>query len=101
MPAVLKIIYPWVGIFFSLSLCKRAAKYVPGLFGSFRDYTFQIFLMGIFFQMAIRFVYQRFPSDMLYGILYVLSIVCGVYIPVLLSKTAMKGPKILQKCIGL
>ena len=42
---------------FSFSLCLNLAKRWPGLFSSFRDYTFQIFLMGIFFQMAIRRIF--------------------------------------------
>lgn len=101
LPEKMNFIMPWAGIFFSLSLCGNSVRYVPGLFESFRDYTFQIFLMGIFFQMAIRFIFQRFPSDTLYGIFYLSSIVCGLYIPVIISRIVMRGPKILQNCIGL
>ena len=42
------------------------------LFSSFRDYTFQIFLLGIFPQIAIRILYSKIPQNELsYWSLYI------------------------------
>ena len=92
----------FVGIFFSLTLCIFLSRRFPGLFGSFREYTFQIFLMGIFFQMAIRFAYARLGMDCLYWPLYVVSILLALYMPVLISRVIRKtGSKALARCFGL
>lgn len=90
------------GILFSLSLCLNIAKICPSLFKSFRDYTFQIFLMGIFFQMAVCYVYGYFGIEALYWPLYFVSILVGVYIPVLIAKSIQKlNNKYLSMCFGL
>lgn len=92
----------FVGIFFSLSLCMFLSRHFPGLFGSFRDYTFQIFLMGIFFQIALRLIYAKIGMECLYWPLYIASILLALYMPVLISKAIRKtGIKALGKCFGL
>lgn len=92
----------FAGIFFSLSLCLVLSGHVPRLFGSFRDYTFQIFLMGIFFQMAVRYVYAWIGMESLYWPLYLVSILLGVYVPVLISRMLLRiGNKNLNRCFGL
>lgn len=92
----------FVGIFFSLTLCMFLSRHFPGLFGSFREYTFQIFLMGIFFQMAIRFVYARLGMECFYWPLYIVSILLALYMPVLISMIIRKtGSKTLARCFGL
>ena len=91
-----------IGIVFSFALCLNVAKRWPGLFRSFRDYTFQIFLMGIFFQMAIRWTYVKWGNDMLFVPMWLLSVIIGVYAPTLIAKVIEnKAPKYVKMCFGL
>ncbi len=92
-----------IGIAFSLSLCLNVTKVAPRLFSSFRDYTFQIFLLGIFPQIAVRLLYGKLPqSEPLYWGLYLLSILLGIYIPVVVAKIIERiNSPILRRCFGL
>lgn len=102
LPPALEIVTVFVGIFFSLSLCMMLSKPLPWLFNSFRDYTFQIFLMGIFFQMAIRWVFVRIGNDSLFIPMWFLSVLVGVYVPTVIAKTIKKiAPKYICMCFGL
>ncbi|MBR1547237.1 MAG: acyltransferase, partial [Prevotella sp.] len=84
------------------SLCLNLAKTWPKLFGSFRDYTFQIFLMGIFFQMAIRWGFVRLGQEWLFVPLWLSSVVVGVYVPTLIAKYIQHhAPKAVRLCFGL
>ena len=99
--AALEIIVPVLGIFVSIILAIAADKYTPQIMSSFRDYSYQIYLMGIFVQIAIKMLYKHgiIPH---YGIGYVLCITCGIYIPVLVSMAIKKlNNKYLKLCIGL
>jgi len=72
------------------------------LFNSFRDYTFQIFLMGIFFQMAIRWIFVRIGNDSLFIPMWFLSVLVGVYVPTVIAQTIKKiAPKYICMCFGL
>lgn len=88
------------GIVFSFAFALVADKYVPKLFFSFRNYTYQIFLMGIFAQMFIKIVFKHvnlpyFPS-------YLLCITVGLYVPVIISKIIERiNWKPLSLCVGL
>lgn len=101
LPSHLFIVYKFSGIFFSVVLCRTIATIYPSMFSSFRDYTFQIFLMGIFFQMGIRYLYQGLNREELYIPLYIFSILIGIYFPVFISKSALKMPNMIKKCLGL
>lgn len=102
MPDPMKFISIWIGIILSFSLCLNVAKYLPQLFCSFRDYTFQIFLMGIFFQMVIRWVYVRIDNEFWFVPLWLLSVVIGIYVPTLIAKAIQKHtPKYMKLCFGL
>lgn len=83
--SVPKISLSFSGILFSICLCLQLAKYIPTLFGSFRDYTFQIFLLGIFFQMAVRFAYLKVNIESLYILFYIGSILVALYIPTFMA----------------
>ena len=106
---IMRVMYDPMGIFsatagilFSFSLCLDLAKRWPSLFCSFRDYTFQIFLMGIFFQMVVRWVYVRMGCDWLFVPFWCLSVVIGVYVPVMIAKLVeKKAPKFIRLCMGL
>jgi fucose 4-O-acetylase-like acetyltransferase len=91
-----------IGILFSLSLCMNVSKIFPSLLSSFRNYTFQIFLMGIFFQMGVRYIYGYYCIDALYWPLYIVSILVGLFIPVLIAKFIQRlDNKYLSLCFGL
>ena len=90
------------GILFSFSLCINIAEILPKLFSSFRDYTFQIFLMGIFFQMPIRWIYTHLGNEMLFIPLWLVSMIIGVYAPTFIAKKIQaKAPKSIRLCFGL
>jgi len=96
------IFFKCIGILFSLSLCMNVAKIFPSLFSSFRNFTFQIFLMGIFFQMSVRYIYGCLGNDDLYWPLYVVSVLVGLFIPVLIAKFIQRlDNKYLSVCFGL
>lgn len=88
------------GITLSFGIALLADKHIPRLFISFRNYTYQIFLMGIFAQILIKIIYNRFDAP--YMPLYVLCILAGLYVPVLISKVLEYiNLKPLLICVGL
>ena len=88
------------GITISFSLAILLDQHVPQIFSSFRDYTYQIFLMGIFAQIFIKILYRHLP--ILYIVAYCLCIIVGVLVPVLVSKLIEKiNWKPLSLCVGL
>lgn len=88
------------GIVFSFALALLADKYLPKLFFSFRDYTYQIFLIGIFAQMFVKIMYRHI--SMPYFVAYMFCILLGLYVPVLVSKLIEKiNWKPLLLCVGL
>ena len=107
------IIIAFAGIAASFSLCLCLENGLSSLFSSFRDYTYQIFLIGIFPQMLIRFVYTKkivdntvpsgvIQSSIIYILLYMASIAIALYISVITAKIAEKIPlKWVRMCFGL
>lgn len=90
------------GIVFSFSLCLNLAKRWPSLFNSFRDYTFQIFLMGIFFQMVVRWIYVKLGNDLLFVPMWLLSVVIGIYVSTMIARLIEhKAQKGVRMCFGL
>lgn len=88
------------GIVFSFGFALVADSYAPKLFYGFRNYTYQIFLMGIFVQIAVKIVYRYIMMP--YIIAYILCILVGLYVPVLVSKIIEKiNWKFLLICVGL
>lgn len=89
------------GIAFSIVLSLYADRYIPKLFSSFRDYTYQIYLIGIFFQILVKLLYKKglVPN---YELGIILNILLGIYLPVLISVTVKKiNYRPLGLCIGL
>lgn len=71
------------------------------IFSSFRDYSYQIFLMGIFFQTIVKNLYQHFPIPGSAIFWFALNIFAGVYLPVLVTKLLKRlNYKPLLICIG-
>jgi len=91
------------GIALSVSLCAFITALRPTTFSSFSAYTFQIFLLGIFFQMAIRIIYGKTGhlTEAAYPILFVASIIVGTYAPVIISKIIQKRLPKAAKLFGL
>lgn len=88
------------GIVASFGLALIADKYLPKLFFSFRNYTYQIFLMGIFAQMFVKIVYRHISMPYVAG--YVLCLLAGLYVPVVVSKAIEKSNwKPFKLCVGL
>lgn len=75
-------------------------QYMPRLFSTFRNYTYQIFLMGIFAQIAVKIIVRRLviPEYMA----FIACIIAGVYFPVVISVIVQAiNNKWLCLCIGL
>lgn len=78
--------------FFGIATAVNAAKlisiYCPMLFSSYRNYTYQIFLFGIFVQIGLRTIVGGLSFSM--GtktlVLYVSSVSLAIYIPVAISR---------------
>ena len=88
------------GIILSFGLALIADKYIPKLFCGFRNYTYQIFLMGILAQMFVKIMYRHI--SMPYVGAYLLCLLAGLYVPVLVSKVIEKiNWKPLSLCVGL
>lgn len=88
------------GITFSFGLALIADRYMPKLFCGFRNYTYQIFLIGIFAQMFVKILYKHLPIP--YVVAYLLCIAAGLYVPVLISKLIEKiNWKPISLCVGL
>lgn len=60
------------------------------LFHTFRNYTYQIFLIGIFVQIGVQIFYRKFCFDGSYFVWWLMCILLGIYIPVILAKIARK-----------
>lgn len=72
------------GIVFSVGLVLILNSSFPKTFFSFREYYFQIFLMGYFVQILFRTLYGHLSIPYIYG--YLICLVLGFYIPVIITK---------------
>lgn len=90
----------WFAIAGSIGLALILDRYLPKSFCVFRNYTYQIFLISIFVQIAVKMVYKRL--DMPYVVAYMFCILAGLYVPVIISKILEKiNWKPLLLCVGL
>ena len=88
------------GLAFSIALALLLERYISKAFFLFRDYTYQIFLMGIFVQILVRIGFRH--SNMPYFLAFLLSILAALYIPVLISRLAKSiAWKPLLICLGI
>lgn len=88
------------GITLSIGIALLTDHYIPKLLFSFRNYTYQIFLMGIFAQMAVKIAYRY--VEMPYIVAYILCILAGSYVPVVIAKIVERiNWKPLSLCYGL
>lgn len=92
-----------VGILACVSLSVLTAERLPRLFASFRDYSFQIFLLGIYPQMFVDLILiRRFTEPWQQAALLVLSVGLGIYFSVGVAKAAKRiGNKYVDMVLGL
>ena len=98
------VLHPFVttigGITLSFGLALIADRFIPKLFYGFRNYTYQIFLMGILAQMFVKIMNRH--VSMPYIGAYLFCLMAGLYVPVLVSKVIEKIDwKPLSLCVGL
>lgn len=100
LPEIASFLSTIGGITLSFGLALIADNYLPKLFCGFRNYTYQIFLMGILAQMFVKIVYRHMSVP--YIAAYLLCLLAGLYVPVLVSKFVEKiNWKPLSLCVGL
>lgn len=102
------IVIALLGIASSVSFSYQIAKKWPTLFSTFRAYTFQIFLLGIFLQIITRIAVEKFSleSHVRIAVLYPASIILGLAVPVLISRIILRLPNVvlvtlIKRSIGL
>lgn len=90
------------GILFSFGIALLADRFVPRIFFSFRDYTYQIFLMGIFAQIFVKILYRHALASFPYPLVWLLCVLAGLYLPVLVARIAERiSFRPLSLCLGL
>ncbi|MEG1916611.1 MAG: acyltransferase [Muribaculaceae bacterium] len=99
---VISILTTLSGCIMSVSLAVNADRLFPLIFNSFRNYTYQIFLMGIFFQCGFRIIYRHTLDPDYYVLCYIFNILLGVYVPVLIVKVIQRiNCKYINPLFGL
>ena len=90
------------GCFFFWCMAHLAEPKFENLFSSFRNYTYQIFLMGIFFQLFVKVLYLHIGLANLYLTFFIICIIVGLYLPVLCTKGWKKfSHPLLHPIIGI
>lgn len=84
----LSVLISFVGILMSIEFAFILDKNCPKIFSSFRNYTYQIYLIGIFIQIFVKIGYKH--SLYPYMPSFVLCIIVGLYLPVIISKIVEK-----------
>lgn len=77
------LITPIGGCLLSLSIALFIERAYPKCFFSFRNYTYQIYLLSIFAQFPMSAIRQHF--ELPFTPVYILSVFVGLYVPVLVS----------------
>lgn len=101
--AVPRVVAASAGILMSVAWGVWLHGRMPGLFGWFRGYSFQIFLIGIFPQMFLElFVWKRMPHEWLQLPYYIASCVAAIAISVVVSRLVGRVPsRLVRRLFGL
>lgn len=84
----------------SIGIAFLLDRYISSAFKGFRNYTYQIYLMGIFAQIFVKILFRHISMPYLVG--WILCVVAGLYVPVLVSKIVEKiNWTPLKLCVGL
>lgn len=90
------------GIVISVYISQKITKFLPKLFSTYRDYYYQIYLLGTIFQIIIVELFLRFKLNEDVFIYPLISILAGLYMPVVISKIIKSlNWKPLKMLIGL
>ena len=88
------------GIIFSIGVVLLLNNTFPKAFSTFRDYYFQIFLIGYFVQVIFCLLFDRLSIPHILG--YLICLAMGIYIPVFMTRIIQsKNLSPLDYCIGL
>lgn len=91
---------PLGGAVLSLAIALWLEKLNPKTFSSFRNYTYQIYLLGIFFNVICTIMRAKYGLS--FAPMQVLSLLLGLYMPVLISLLfEWINWKPLLLCVGL
>lgn len=72
-------------------MCKCLSEKMPSVLSSFRDYSFQIFLLGIYPQMFVELILMKKMTELwMQPLLVVLSVLLGIYVPVIISRSVKR-----------
>ena len=89
------------GIVMCVAVGQSVARRLPGLFGSFRDYIYQIYLMSLFFVELVLWK-RLFYDERLFLVFYALNILAGIYLPTLVARLAQRQPyRLVRLCLGI
>nr|MDE6810780.1 acyltransferase family protein [Muribaculaceae bacterium] len=76
--------------------------FTNNMFSSFRNYTYQIFLIGIFVQIAVKVLASKMQFAGSYPIWWIICVFAGIFIPVGIAIFAQRTDnKILKRIMGL
>lgn len=92
------------GILAVIGIGRQIARFCPGMFSSFREYIYQIYLISLIFQGFVELIVWKrlFYCPELMVFFYVLNILVGIYIPVIISKVVERTPyRWLHLALGL
>lgn len=95
-----KTIAEFGGIAFSIGISVMLSHVFPKTFSTFRDYYFQIFILGYFVQILFRLAFSHLSIP--YALGYFVCLLTGIYVPVMISKILQSvnfAP--LHYCVGL
>ena len=95
------LMHSFSGIGISIYFALICSEKIPNLFSSFRNYYYQIYLTGTFFQAGIILIHTKFGNIHTHLVTCFLSALAGIYIPVLIGKVIQRLDwKPMLKVIG-
>lgn len=76
--------------------------FTNNLFSSFRNYTYQIFLIGIFVQIAVKVLAAKISFTGSYPVWWMVCVFAGIFVPVWIAIFAERsGNKVIKRILGL
>lgn len=104
VPVIGNLVCALTGILFIFSLSHKLADFLPTLFGSWRNYTYQIYLMHMYPIMVFKYLYKTHlfsNDDIWFTCIWVCSLICSIALPTLVAKIAERMPHKIKMLIGL
>ena len=104
VPVIGNLVCALAGILFIFSLSHKHTDCNPKLFGTWRNYTYQIYLMHMYPIMVCKYLYKihLFPNDDIWFVsIWISSLICSIALPTIVSKVVEKTSNNLKILIGL